>query len=202
MSEESACCGPAASTGQSQQSTAPAAAKESSAAAGTCCEPATGIGEVQDLPSGVRFATERRPHINLNVRDLRESILFYRALFGQRPTKLRDDYAKWETEFPPVNLSILQNPTDQKAHGHFGIEVKSTDAVHEYYERLRRLRVPVDATEQNVACCFSVQTKIWAADPDGNRWEIFVVTENEAEEGCGATCICYNPDTGGCEWKS
>ena len=168
----------------------------------SCCEPASGIDASRDLPSAVDFATDRRPHINLNVRSLKESLPFYRALFNARPTKLRDDYAKWECAEPPINLSILENPTDKKNHGHFGIEVKSTEAVTEYLERLRKVRVKVEATEQNVACCYSVQTKVWAVDPDGNHWEVFVVTDNEADEGCGATCICYNPDTGGCEWSS
>ena len=102
---------------------------------------------------------------------------------------------------PPVHVAILENPTGKKTHGHFGIEVKSTEAVNEYLERLRQVKVKVEATEQNVACCYSVQTKVWAADPDGNHWEVFVVTD-EADEGCAATCICYNPATGGCEWSS
>jgi len=168
---------------------------------GSCCEPASGVGIVQDLPSAVDFGTDKRPHINLNVTSLKDSLPFYRALFNARPTKLRDDYAKWECAEPPVNLSILENTTGQKTRGHFGIEVKTTEAVNEYLQRLKRVRVKVEATEQNVACCYSVQTKIWAADPDGNHWEVFVVTE-DADEGCGATCICYNPETGGCEWPS
>jgi predicted lactoylglutathione lyase len=171
------------------------------AAQGSCCEPAKGVETVQDLPSAVDFATDKRPHINLNVTSLKESLPFYRALFNARPTKLRDDYAKWEMAEPPVNLSILENPTTKKNHGHFGIEVKSTDEVNQYLQRLRQVKVNVEATEQNVACCYSVQTKVWAVDPDGNHWEVFVVTD-EADEGCGATCICYNPQTGGCEWKS
>jgi len=40
-----------------------------------------------------------------------------------------------------------------------------------------------------VACCHAVQTKIRAADPDGNRWELFVTTEADAEEGCGSDYI-------------
>jgi hypothetical protein len=47
-----------------------------------------------------------------------------------------------------------------------------------------------------------VQDKAWVVDPDGNHWEVFVVTNNEAEEGCGLSCICYDADTGGCNWKA
>jgi len=168
---------------------------------GSCCAPPSPLAVDQDLPSAVDFKHERRPHASINVKNLRASLPFYTALFNARPTKMRADYAKWETEFPPVNLSLNEHPDSAGRNGHFGIEVKSVEQVQEYFERLRKLKVDIEATEKNVACCFSVQTKIWAADPDGNHWEIFVVTEVEADEGCEATCICYNPATGGGDWK-
>lgn len=175
---------------------------EQQTAGGTCCAPGRGnVQELQDLPSAVNFKTNTRPHLSINVKSVKESLPFYNALFNARPTKLKDDYAKWESETPPINLAINEEPSSVSRNGHFGIEVKSPDAVKEYYERFRQLKVKIDATEQNVACCFSVQTKIWAVDPDGNHWEVFVVTEKEAEDGCQATCICYNPDTGGCQWN-
>ncbi len=166
-----------------------------------CCTPPIALTVDQDLPSAVAFEHERRPHISINVNNLRASLPFYTALFGARPTKMREDYAKWETETPPVNLSLNEHPTLAGRNGHFGIEVKSVEQVQSYFGRLRNLQIDIKATEKDVACCFSVQTKIWASDPDGNHWEIFVVTEAEAEEGCEATCICYNPATGGCDWK-
>lgn len=154
-----------------------------------------------NLKSAVEFGTVTRPHISLNVTSVKESLPFYRALFNQRPTKLRDDYAKWECESPPINLSILEAPSEITKHGHFGIEVQTTEAVKEYHDRLRKLKVQIKAEEQQVACCYSVQNKIWAVDPDGNHWEVFTVLADETtDEGCGATCICYNPVTQGCEW--
>jgi catechol 2,3-dioxygenase-like lactoylglutathione lyase family enzyme len=170
-------------------------------AAGLCCGPGASPQVEQDLPSAVDFLNDRRPHISINVRSIRAALPFYTALFGARPTKLRDDYAKWESQSPPVNLALNEHPEAVSRNGHFGIEVKSTEAVQAYHERLKRLKVSIEATEQNVACCFSVQTKIWAADPDGNHWEVFVVTEQEADEGCQSACICYNPQTGGCDWR-
>jgi len=86
----------------------------------SCCEPASGVETSRDLPSAVDFATDKRPHINLNVKSLKESLPFYRALFNARPTKLRDDYAKWEMAEPPINLSILENPTEQRIMGTSG----------------------------------------------------------------------------------
>jgi catechol 2,3-dioxygenase-like lactoylglutathione lyase family enzyme len=170
---------------------------------GTCCDSGGGgsVQALRDIASAVEFKNERRPHLSINVKSLKASVPFYTALFGSRPTKLRSDYAKWETENPPVNLSLNEHPEAVSRNGHFGIEVKSTDAVQEYFHRLRKVKVEIEATEKNVACCYSVQTKIWATDPDSNHWEVFVVTEKEASEGCEATCICYNPDTGGCDWS-
>ncbi len=30
-------------------------------------------------------------------------------------------------------------------------------------------------TEEDTACCYAVQDKVWIEDPDGNSWEVFVV---------------------------
>jgi catechol 2,3-dioxygenase-like lactoylglutathione lyase family enzyme len=40
--------------------------------------------------------TTTRVHIALDVRDVEASLPFYETLFGQRPTKVRDGYAKFE----------------------------------------------------------------------------------------------------------
>ena len=34
--------------------------------------------------------------------------------------------------------------------------------------------------EDDVTCCYAVQDKVWAIDPDGHRWEIFLVTDADA----------------------
>ena len=161
-----------------------------------CCGPAEG----QYLESAVSFRNDMRPHVSLNVRSVKESLPFYRVLFDQRPTKLKEDYAKWELENPPINFTINEHPDSADRDGHFGIQVKSSRVVQDCYERFRQLKVKIDTTETEVACCFSVQNKVWVVDPDGNHWEVFVVTEEDADDGCGPTCLCYNPETGGCQW--
>jgi hypothetical protein len=30
-------------------------------------------------------------------------------------------------------------------------------------------------TEEDTACCYAFQDKVWVEDPDGNSWEFFVV---------------------------
>ncbi|HEY1921065.1 MAG TPA: hypothetical protein VGH27_36305, partial [Streptosporangiaceae bacterium] len=51
--------------------------------------------------------------------------------------------------------------------------------------------------ETATACCYAVQNKIWLGDPDGNRWELFVTTDNEQNELCAgipdcSQCSCYD----------
>ena len=39
-----------------------------------------------------------------------------------------------------------------------------------------------------VDCCYALQDKTWARDPDGNEWEVFAVLENT--EGKENACAC------------
>lgn len=168
----------------------------------SCCSPGKSEpGKVQHLDSAVSFFGDMRPHVNLNVSSIKESLPFYQTLFQQAPTKLKDDYAKFEPENPPVNFAILEQPGNVDRDGHFGIEVKSSEKVKEYYELFKKLKVPIDAEEREVSCCFAVQNKVWVVDPDGNHWEVFVVVDGDSDEGCEASCLCYDPDTDSCKWS-
>lgn len=142
--------------------------------------------------SAVDFPTASRIHMSWFVRDLKESVAFYEIFFGQPPTKLRDDYAKFEVIEPPLNLALSQDrePTKGGFVNHLGVQVKSTGIVLAAKERFLKAGFHVEE-EIATACCYSVQTKIWIGDPDGNRWEWFVTTQAEAEEGCGEDCPCY-----------
>ena len=48
-------------------------------------------------------------------------------------------------------------------------------------ERFRAAGYPTRVEEQTT-CCYAVQDKVWATDPDGNSWEVFVVLEADAPE--------------------
>ena len=119
----------------------------------------------------VEFAAETRIHMGIGVRDLEQSIAFYSRLLDQAPTKVRSGYARFEVAEPPVNLTLNEGRPDgvkSSTASHFGIQVKSTDAVRRVADRLRkvglRLRVETDVT-----CCYAVQDKVWTTDPDGNE---------------------------------
>ena len=148
--------------------------------------------------SAVQFETDSRIHMGLAVRNLERSVAFYRTLFGQRPTKERPRYAKFEVAEPPVNLALnevggptgLDNPV-----AHFGIQVKSTEALGTFAERLKAAGL-LASVEDNVTCCYAVQNKVWATDPDGNRWEVYVVLDNDAarHHSSPSACCSDRPD--------
>jgi catechol 2,3-dioxygenase-like lactoylglutathione lyase family enzyme len=141
--------------------------------------------------SAVNFATDSRLHVSVNVQNLAKSVPFYQRFFGENPTKVREGFAKFEIAEPALNFTLNEHPNNiSKLEGHFGVQVKSTKFVEEAFGRLQEGGFKI-ITEDGVECCYALQTKIWVADPDGNRWEVFVVTEAEAEEGCGPDCICY-----------
>lgn len=127
------------------------------------------------------------------VRDLKQSVRFYHVLFAQEPTKTRPGYAKFEVADPSVNLSLNETqhqtgPNDPISH--FGIQVKSTAAVESMKRRFAEMGLQT-RIEENVTCCYAVQNKVRVADPDGNRWEIFVVLSNEGAQhysGGGEYC--------------
>ncbi len=48
----------------------------------------------------------KRFHIHMGVKDLKKSVQFYSTLFGQEPSKLKSDYAKWMLEDPRINFAI------------------------------------------------------------------------------------------------
>ncbi|MBV9597015.1 MAG: VOC family protein [Chloroflexi bacterium] len=143
--------------------------------------------------SAVEFATPSRLHISLNVRSLDVSLPFYKVLFGAEPSKLKPFYAKFELEDPPINFAVNERPFEapikEGAVGHFGIQVKSSETVRAARARYEAAGFHVEE-ETQTACCYAVQTKIWVADPDLNKWEVYVVTEDDSEAGCGPTCIC------------
>lgn len=131
--------------------------------------------------SAVEFAGQSRIHVALEVKELERSLAFYRDLFRTEPVKVRTGYAKFELAEPPVNLTLNETGVapEVRAPAHFGIQVKHAAVVRAENERLRAAGHGT-MNEEGVTCCFAVQDKIWAIDPDGRRWEIFVVLEADS----------------------
>jgi catechol 2,3-dioxygenase-like lactoylglutathione lyase family enzyme len=154
---------------------------------------------VMNTQSAVEFSTNSRIHLGLAVKNLKQSRAFYRTLFGEEPSKIRPHYTKFEMAEPPVNLSL--NEVDGQTGpnhpvSHFGIQVKSNEAVKQVAERLSRAGIATQL-EEHVTCCYAVQNKVWASDPDGNKWEVYVVLDNDGahHHSSAAECCPAPPET-------
>lgn len=123
-----------------------------------------------------------KAHLSLNVKNLENSIEFYKKLFGLEPAKARRGYAKFDVQNPPLNLALNESSfNDRGALSHLGIQVTSTEDVLEtkkYWEESGLLT----ADEMQTNCCYALQDKTWTVDPDGNEWEVFVVLEDNLPE--------------------
>jgi catechol 2,3-dioxygenase-like lactoylglutathione lyase family enzyme len=113
----------------------------------------------------------KRMHVHVAVADLTRSIGFYSTLFGEPPTVLEPDYAKWMLDDPRVNFAISDRARSAGVD-HLGIQVDSAD---ELAELAGRLKAAGEVTRDQTAttCCYAKGDKAWVNDPSGLRWETF-----------------------------
>lgn len=115
----------------------------------------------------------KRFHVHVGVDDLDASIAFYAGLFGQAPSVVKPDYAKWMLDDPRVNFAISHNQTAAKGIEHLGLQVEDEAELAEVYGRLETAGRPV-LEEGATTCCYAKSEKSWIADPDGVVWEAFL----------------------------
>ncbi|MFI5044972.1 MAG: ArsI/CadI family heavy metal resistance metalloenzyme [Acidimicrobiales bacterium] len=115
-----------------------------------------------------------RVQLALNVSDIDQAIDFYSKLFGTEPAKRRDGYANFAVADPPLKLVLIESSDQPGTLNHLGVEVESTDDVHAATSRLAGEGLDT-AVEDDVACCFARQDKVWVDDPDGAPWEVYTV---------------------------
>jgi catechol 2,3-dioxygenase-like lactoylglutathione lyase family enzyme len=129
-----------------------------------------------------------KAHLAINVRDVEQSIGFYKKLFGIEPSKVRTGYAKFNVENPPLNFTLNEVPFSERgALSHLGIQVASTDDVLAIRERWTAAGL-LTRDEMQTSCCYALQDKTWVRDPDGNEWEVFVVLEDNLAETAACEC--------------
>ena len=121
-------------------------------------------------------------HLNLDARDLGKSVTFYRSLLDAEPLKNYDDYALFVTENPGLELALDLDPNAQIGKEHYGLVFDSSEAVYAANGRLRAAGFETEVWDTQ-HCCYAIQTKIWVNDPDGRRWEVYVVHQETAERG-------------------
>ncbi|HUA00042.1 MAG TPA: ArsI/CadI family heavy metal resistance metalloenzyme [Candidatus Aquilonibacter sp.] len=135
-----------------------------------------------------------KAHLAINVRNVPDSIEFYRRMFGIEPSKVRTGYAKFDLANPPLNFTLNEAAFGERgALSHLGIQVATSDEVWRTRDRwIGEGLAPRE--ERRVECCYASQDKAWVRDPDGNEWEVFIVLEDNLPEKRDAERSCCGPE--------
>lgn len=132
-------------------------------------------------------------HLNLATRELDAGVAFYQTLLQIEPAKHYGDYALFISDDPGLELALDMDADAPVVTGvHYGIVVNTPDDVEAAIKRLQEADYPVDI-EREETCCYAVQTKVWATDPDGRRWEVYAVLEDVAERDDASACCVDKP---------
>lgn len=131
-----------------------------------------------------------RVQLALRVSDLEASIRFYRHLFGVEPAKPRPGYANFAVADPPLKLVLLEGEADHPTVlDHLGVEVGTTDEVHDATARLSGLGLAA-RVEDDTVCCYARQDKVWVQGPGREPWEVYTVTDDTPVELSGSPADC------------
>jgi catechol 2,3-dioxygenase-like lactoylglutathione lyase family enzyme len=137
-----------------------------------------------------------RVQLALRVADLEGSVAFYSKLFGAEPAKRRPGYANFAIAEPPLKLVLLEGtPGDPTRMDHLGVEVETTGEVTGATTRLAAEGLPT-ATEEDTACCYAVQDKVWVTAPGGEPWEVYVVKSDADVLAKAENSVCCAPAVG------
>jgi catechol 2,3-dioxygenase-like lactoylglutathione lyase family enzyme len=118
-----------------------------------------------------------RVQLALNVDDLDDAITFYSKLFNAEPAKRKPGYANFAVAEPPLKLVLIENPGEGGTLNHLGVEVATSETVHQEIARLSGEGLFTDE-EIGTTCCFAKQDKVWVTGPAGEKWEVYTVLED------------------------
>jgi len=138
-----------------------------------------------------------RVQLALRVADLEASVAFYSKLFGAEPAKRRPGYANFAIAEPPLKLVLLEGaPGEPTRMDHLGVEVETTGEVVAATGRLAAAGLAT-ATEEDTACCYAVQDKVWVTGPGSEPWEVYVVKADAGvlDKPAGSVCCAPEVDT-------
>ena len=118
-----------------------------------------------------------RVQLALNVDNLEEAVTFYSKLFNVQPAKRKPGYANFAVAEPPLKLVLIENAGQGGSLNHLGVEVETSETVHQEIARLSAEGLFTDE-EIGTTCCFAKQDKVWVTGPAGERWEVYTVLED------------------------
>jgi catechol 2,3-dioxygenase-like lactoylglutathione lyase family enzyme len=134
-----------------------------------------------------------RVQLALRVADLEGSVAFYSKLFGTEPAKRRPGYANFAITEPPLKLVLIEGtPGEPTRMDHLGVEVQTTGEVTAATARLAAEGLAT-ATEEDTACCYAVQDKVWVTGPGAEPWEVYVVKGDADSLDKAAESACCAP---------
>ena len=137
-----------------------------------------------------------RVQLALRVADLEGSVAFYSKLFGAAPAKRRPGYANFAIAEPPLKLVLIEGtPGEPTRMDHLGVEVETTAEVTAATSRLAAEGLAT-ATEEDTACCYAVQDKVWVTGPGDEPWEVYVVKSDADVLDKPAGSVCCAPAAG------
>ena len=134
-----------------------------------------------------------RVHLALNVADLEASVAFYSKLFGVEPAKRRPGYANFAITHPAAQARPHRGragpgdppgPPRRRGRHHRGS--------HRRHRPAQGHRSWPPSEENDTACCYALQDKVWVHGPGKEPWEVYVakadadVLEKPADSACCA----------------
>ncbi len=121
-----------------------------------------------------------RMHVSLYVSNLQKSVAFYTNFFGQEPSKVKPNYAKYVLDSPSLIISFVENKERvQENFGHLGFQVETLAELKSRMEKAKAKNL-ISKEEVGTTCCYARQDKFWANDPDGVQWEVYYFHEDAA----------------------
>src|SRR5215471_8787926 len=142
-----------------------------------------------------------RVQLALRVADLDASVAFYSKLFAAEPAKRRPGYANFAITEPPLKLVLIEGaPGEPTRMDHLGVEVETTGEVTAAATRLAAEGLAT-AIEEDTACCYAVQDKVWVTGPGTEPWEVYVVKgdadvlDKATGSACCAPAAASTPET-------
>jgi catechol 2,3-dioxygenase-like lactoylglutathione lyase family enzyme len=148
-----------------------------------------------------------RVQLALNVDDVAAATAFYERMFGVTPHKVRDGYANFAIEYPPLKLVLIENPGAAERLNHLGVEVPTAEHITAALQRFQAAGLDATVAEHDV-CCHATQDKLFVAAPEVplGWWEFYSITDDNpanphaaTESVCAASCAAQDgPDSTCC----
>ncbi|HEY7884520.1 MAG TPA: ArsI/CadI family heavy metal resistance metalloenzyme [Cellvibrionaceae bacterium] len=140
----------------------------------------------------------KRFHVHVAVTDLPANIAFYSKLFGQAPSKQKQDYAKWMLDDPRLNFAISSR-LNASGVNHLGMQADDPQELAALKQLADAATGDATLEQGQAACCYARSEKHWTVDPQGIAWEHFLTLSDadtlamDTAASLGACCIPLRP---------